>query len=93
MTGYSGSGKSWLSRRLIPGLEAIQMRSDLERKRLAGLSPTADSQSEIESGIYDPESTATVYDRLLETAACWIKRHRGCVISQCFPSPTCTTDR
>jgi aminoglycoside phosphotransferase family enzyme len=68
MTGYSGSGKSWLSRRLIPGLEAIQMRSDLERKRLAGLSPTADSQSEIESGIYDPESTATVYDRLLETA-------------------------
>ncbi|NIS91282.1 MAG: AAA family ATPase [Woeseiaceae bacterium] len=68
MTGYSGSGKSWLSERLVPGLAAIRLRSDLERKRLAGLSPTADSDSGIESGIYDRASTAAVYDRLLETA-------------------------
>ena len=45
MTGYSGSGKSWLSKRLVPGLSAIRLRSDLERKRLAGLDPKADSQS------------------------------------------------
>ena len=49
MTGYSGSGKSWLSKRLIAGLSAIRLRSDLERKRLAGLGPAADSASGIES--------------------------------------------
>jgi aminoglycoside phosphotransferase family enzyme/predicted kinase len=86
MTGYSGSGKSWLSRRLIPGLEAIQMRSDLERKRLAGLSPTADSQSEIESGIYDPESTATVYDRLLETAGELLRAGLNVIVDASFLS-------
>ena len=68
MTGYSGSGKSWLSKRLIPRLSAIRLRSDLERKRLAKLPPSADSKSRIGAGIYDRETTAAVYDHLLETA-------------------------
>jgi predicted kinase len=68
MTGYSGSGKSWLSERLIPALSAIRLRSDLERKRLAKLGPTADSQSAIEGGIYDRATTDAVYGQLLETA-------------------------
>jgi hypothetical protein len=36
MHGVSGSGKSWLSTRLIPALAAIRVRSDLERRRLCG---------------------------------------------------------
>ena len=32
--GLSGSGKSWLCRQLSPHLNAIQIRSDVERKRL-----------------------------------------------------------
>jgi aminoglycoside phosphotransferase family enzyme/predicted kinase len=32
--GLSGSGKSWLSERLVPLLPAIRIRSDVERKRL-----------------------------------------------------------
>ncbi|RKZ59693.1 MAG: aminoglycoside phosphotransferase, partial [Gammaproteobacteria bacterium] len=32
--GISGSGKSWLSSQLADNLEAIQLRSDIERKRL-----------------------------------------------------------
>jgi aminoglycoside phosphotransferase family enzyme/predicted kinase len=68
MTGFSGSGKSWLSNRLVPSLVAIRLRSDLERKRLAGLAPATASESGIESGIYDRETTAIVYDKLLDTA-------------------------
>jgi aminoglycoside phosphotransferase family enzyme len=68
MTGYSGSGKSWLSKRLVPSLSAIRLRSDLERKRLAKLSPTADSMSGISSGIYDCAFTTAVYHHLLEIA-------------------------
>ena len=38
MHGVSGSGKSWMSERLIPQLGAIRIRSDAERKRLSGVS-------------------------------------------------------
>jgi uncharacterized protein len=39
MHGLSGSGKSWLAQRLARELPAIVIRSDLERRRLAGPGP------------------------------------------------------
>jgi len=86
MTGYSGSGKSWLSTRLIPSLAAIRLRSDLERKRLAGLSPTADSQSEIESGIYNRATTGAVYEQLLETAGELLRAGLNVIVDASFLS-------
>ncbi len=83
-TGYSGSGKSWLSSRLIPSLVAIRLRSDLERKRLAGIDPTADSQSGIESGIYDHETTAAVYDQLLESAGELLRAGLNVIVDASF---------
>jgi len=68
MSGYSASGKSWLSSRLIPALRAVRLRSDLERKRLADIAPTAGSQSGVGSGLYDSDTTDTVYAQLFETA-------------------------
>ena len=41
MHGPSGSGKSSLSERLVVQLGAVRIRSDLERKRLAGSQPDA----------------------------------------------------
>jgi len=86
MTGFSGSGKSWLSRRLVPALEAIRLRSDLERKRLAKLDPTADSQSEIGSGIYDRATTDAVYDHLLETAGELLRAGLNVIVDASFLS-------
>src|SRR5208282_218580 len=37
MCGVAGSGKSWLAQRLMPPMRAVLLRSDVERKRLAGL--------------------------------------------------------
>jgi len=86
MTGYSGSGKSWLSTRLIMGLAAIRLRSDLERKRLAGLSPAADSKSGIESGIYDRATTGAVYEQLLETAGELLRAGLNVIVDASFLS-------
>jgi uncharacterized protein len=67
MHGASGSGKSWLSAQLVAALPAVRIRSDLERKRLAG----------IESGhlfvkapqeIYSLEFNDRTYAHLLECA-------------------------
>jgi uncharacterized protein len=69
MSGLSGSGKSWLAGRLAPALQAVQLRSDVERKRLAGLAPSARSASAVARGLYAREMTDAVYGRLAECAA------------------------
>jgi aminoglycoside phosphotransferase family enzyme/predicted kinase len=66
--GYSGSGKTWLSRALATGLHALHLRSDVERKRLAGLGAMDDSRSPEDGGIYTPEYTRRTYDRLHDCA-------------------------
>ena len=88
MTGYSGSGKSWLSQRLIPELSAIRLRSDLERKRLAQLSPSADSQSGIASGIYDHATTGALYDHLLDVAGALLRARLNVIIDASFLDAT-----
>jgi uncharacterized protein len=52
MCGLSGSGKTWIARRLAPRLPAVHLRSDLERKRIAGLAATERSASGIEQGLH-----------------------------------------
>ena len=68
MHGFSGSGKTWTSDRLLRELPALRVRSDLERKRLAGLPATARAGDNIEAGLYAPEASAKTYEVL--AAAC-----------------------
>lgn len=68
MSGLSGSGKSWVSERLMAELPAIRLRSDTERKRLFGLAEKAQSGSGIASGIYTAEASERTYKRLFELA-------------------------
>jgi len=62
--GVSGSGKSYLSARLLEVLGAIRIRSDVERKRLFGLPPLATSDSTLNRGIYTAAASARTYERL-----------------------------
>ncbi len=66
--GLSGSGKTWLSQQLLEALDAIRLRSDVERKRLHGLAPHQRSGSGIDSGIYTAEAGRRTYARLAELA-------------------------
>jgi hypothetical protein len=68
MNGLAGSGKTWLSTRLVTAMPAVRIRSDLERKRLFGLEEVADSDSGIASGIYDRKAGRAVYDRMFDGA-------------------------
>jgi hypothetical protein len=67
--GLSGSGKTWLSQQLLESLDAVRVRSDIERKRLHGLAPGERSGSDIDSGIYAPDASRRTYARLAELAA------------------------
>ena len=66
--GLSGSGKSTVARDLCEAAGLLQLRSDVERKRLAGLAATADSGSPTGAGLYAPQQTEKTYARLLELA-------------------------
>ncbi|HJV93676.1 MAG TPA: AAA family ATPase [Azonexus sp.] len=68
MHGVAGSGKTWLAGQLLEELGALRIRSDVERKRLRGLTPAARSHSGLGSGIYDPATTTATYGQLLELA-------------------------
>ena len=67
--GVSASGKSTISQSLSEQLGAIRIRSDVERKRLSGLTPEDDGRAAVGKGIYCPETTRKTYRKLTELAA------------------------
>ena len=69
MSGLSGSGKTWVAQRLAPALHAVHLRSDIERKRLAGLPALARSGSGLGKGLYGRSATRAVYERLAQCTA------------------------
>ena len=68
MCGLSGSGKTRISDEVMAALPAIRIRSDIERKRMAGLKEKERSESGIGEGIYTERASQDVYDYLLNTA-------------------------
>jgi aminoglycoside phosphotransferase family enzyme/predicted kinase len=84
MHGVSGSGKSWLSDRLIPAIPAIRLRSDLERKRLARLSPTQRAADDLHQGIYSPQSTHRTYSRLADCAESGLRAGFSVIVDASF---------
>ena len=67
--GLSGAGKTTVAGLLLEHLGAVRVRSDVERKRLAGLKAGARTAAGFSSGLYSPEMTTRTYARLHEVAA------------------------
>jgi len=69
MQGVSGSGKTWVSQHLLERLSTyvptVRLRSDVERKRLFGLTTLADSRV-LGENIYSREASEHTLARLLE---------------------------
>jgi aminoglycoside phosphotransferase family enzyme/predicted kinase len=65
--GLPGSGKTTFAQGALERFQAIRIRSDVERKRLFGLPPLADSRSQI-GDIYGADATWRTYARLHELA-------------------------
>ncbi len=63
--GLSGSGKTWLSERAMTRCAAIRIRSDVERKRMAGLRAT---ESSGERALYTTQFNERVYAYLIDTS-------------------------
>ncbi len=84
MHGYSGSGKTWLSRQLMLRLPAIRVRSDIERKRMHGLQETERSSAAPGQGLYGPGVSAGVYERLAGLAETMLAAGQNVIVDAAF---------
>jgi predicted kinase len=84
MSGLSGSGKSWLSERVMAELPAIRLRSDIERKRLFGLAAEDRSASGLTAGIYSADASDATYARLFELAAAVLRAGHDVILDAAF---------
>jgi len=82
--GLSGSGKTMITEDLIPLTGAIRVRSDIERKRLAGLAATESSHSRLGEDLYDKSHTARTYERLADRARCILNAGLPAIIDATF---------
>lgn len=82
--GLSGSGKSFVSARLLEAAGAIRLRSDVERKRLFGLRALDDSASRIGADIYTPEATRRTYARLRASADLALRAGYAVIVDAAF---------
>ena len=69
MSGFSGSGKTWLAAQLAKAVGALHIRSDVERKRLAGLEQRARTGSAPGAGLYSQDANERTYRSLAEHAS------------------------
>jgi len=68
-SGVSGSGKTTLASLLVGAAGAVRVRSDVERKRLAGMAATERPADDAAArALYSPAMTRRVYERLAQLA-------------------------
>lgn len=84
MHGVTACGKSSLSEQLVSAVPALRVRSDLERKRQAGVPATAQRSFAVNAGDYSSPATGRLYARLLECADAALAAGCNAVIDATF---------
>ncbi len=79
--GLSGSGKSLFSGWLLERLEAVRLRSDVERKRLF---PESDQPKGLEQGVYGRQASETTYAHLRAWAALLLRAGFSVIVDATF---------
>ncbi len=87
MHGPSASGKSTLSQQLSAPLQAVILRSDVERKRLFGLIAEHNAASDPDKGIYSSEATQQTYQHMLELSCQVLRAGYSVIVDATFSDP------
>jgi len=79
MHGVSGSGKSYLSKRLFEAMGAVRIRSDVERKRIYR---SASRREKLE--LYGSDMNLRTFNRLLDTTRTMLRAGTSVVVDATF---------
>jgi len=86
MHGLSGSGKTTVASDIAMKLGAVHVRSDIERKRLCGMTENQRSDSSTGDGIYTESINEKTYCRLADIAATTLKAGYHVIVDAAFLS-------
>jgi predicted kinase len=87
LVGPSGVGKSVVANAIAPLLGADVLRSDVVRKALAGLAPTARVTGRDLQALYAPATSATTYAALRDGAARALRAGRPAIVDATYLRP------
>jgi aminoglycoside phosphotransferase family enzyme/predicted kinase len=90
--GMSGSGKSTLARRIADCIGFDLLRSDVIRKRLAGVAPTARPSADYREGLYSRQFTQKTYETMLAEAFARLHDGVGVIVDATFGVPAYRAD-
>ena len=82
--GLPAAGKTLFAQMALERIGGIRIRSDVERKRLFGLSPLQSSRSQAGGSIYGVQATQQTYDRLLQLAKTLLGAHFPVIVDAAF---------
>ena len=82
--GLPGSGKSSFAQLALERLRAIRLRSDVERKRLFGLDPLADSRASTGMNLYADDISKRTYAHLYALAGELLTAGRTVIVDAVF---------
>lgn len=82
--GVSGSGKTYQTEALLQLPGVLRIRSDVERKRLEGLSATEHARSEPGAGLYAAAKKDAVYQQLRQVAELALRAGWSVVVDATF---------
>jgi predicted kinase len=72
----------------VPLLRAVRVRSDLERKRLAGMTETEHAAARVRQGIYTPAFSHRTYGRLADCAESCLRAGLSVIVDAAFLDST-----
>lgn len=84
VSGFSGTGKSTFASRFSCDCDASLIRSDVVRKKLAGIDCFERHLDEPDSGLYDPMHTDATYEQMIYQAEEVLKNGRCVVLDATF---------
>jgi hypothetical protein len=82
--GVAGSGKTTVSQQLLQRIGAVRVRSDIQRKRLAGVAAADHRHAGLGSALYDPHWSRLTYEDLERVAATIIDAGIPAIIDAAF---------
>jgi predicted kinase len=82
--GLSGSGKTYVTNELVGRLPALRVRSDIERKRMHGLSAGARTGSPVGAGLYGRDASRRAYAALGNVADRALRQELDVIVDATF---------
>lgn len=85
--GPTGSGKTTVAKKLVELLGAIQIRSDIERRRMFTIESELAASGlgvGVDEGIYSPKATQACYERLAELATAVLRSGLSVIVDATF---------